>query len=58
MNSKQFTESTTSVSIATVSAPVGKTNSRVGKGIYPEKKTKGTKPGTGQRKVQDVIFPC
>jgi hypothetical protein len=37
MNSKQFTESTTSGAIATVATPVGKTQTR-GKGIYPNEK--------------------
>lgn len=37
MNSKQFLESTTSGSVATVATPVGKTQTR-GKGIYPNEK--------------------
>ena len=37
MNSKQFTESTTSGAIASVSTPVGKTQTR-GKGVYPNEK--------------------
>ncbi len=37
MNSKQFTESTTSGAIASVSTPVGKTQTR-GKGVYPDEK--------------------
>lgn len=38
MNSKQFTESTTSGAIATVAVPLGKPDSRIGKGIYPNEK--------------------
>lgn len=37
MNSKQFLESTTSGAIASVSTPVGKTQTR-GKGVYPNEK--------------------
>jgi hypothetical protein len=37
MNSKQFLESTTSGSVATVATPVGKTQTR-GKGVYPNEK--------------------
>jgi hypothetical protein len=37
MNSKQFLESTTSGAIASVSTPVGKTQTR-GKGVYPDEK--------------------
>jgi hypothetical protein len=38
MNSKQFTESTTSGSVASVSVPIGKMHSRIGKGVYPNEK--------------------
>jgi hypothetical protein len=38
MNSKQFTESTTSGSVASVSVPIGKMHSRMGKGVYPNEK--------------------
>jgi hypothetical protein len=38
MNSKQFLESTTSGAIASVSTPVGKTQTR-GKGVYPNEKS-------------------
>lgn len=52
MNSKQFTESTTSGSVATVATPVGKTQTR-GKGIYPNEK--GGNLLTGKKFPNSVV---